>query len=70
MFGSGLFFKLVREIDQAVQQELDSEQQAILSRLRQLHQQLESGAIDDARFDEAEERLLARLEQIKRMRRG
>ncbi len=69
MFGTGLLMGVMREIDKAVQGELDSEQEGILRKLRQLHRAIELKEIDEDTFEERETQLLERLETIKRMRR-
>jgi hypothetical protein len=69
MLGTGMLMSVMREIDKAVQGELDNEQDAVLRRLRQLHRSIELNEIDEARFEELETQLLERLETIKRIRR-
>ncbi len=55
-----------RQVQDAAQQELDSQHKAALAALAELHQQLESGQIDEKKFDIQEARLLERLEGIER----
>ena len=69
MLGTGMLMSVMREIDKAVQGELDNEQDTVLRRLRQLHRSIELSEIDEARFEELETQLLERLETIKRIRR-
>lgn len=69
MLGTGMLMSVMREIDKAVQGELENEQDAVLRRLRQLHRAIELEEIDEARFEELETQLLERLETIKRIRR-
>lgn len=69
MLGTGMLMSVMREIDKAVQGELDNEQDTVLRRLRQLHRSIELNEIDEARFEELETQLLERLETIKRIRR-
>ena len=69
MLGTGMLMSVMREIDKAVQGELDNEQDTVLRRLRQLHRSIELNEIDDARVEELETQLLERLETIKRIRR-
>lgn len=69
MFGSGLLMSAMREIDKAVQKELENEQEGVMRRLRQLHISIEKNEIDEDRFEELETQLLDRLDTLKRMRR-
>ena len=64
-----MLMSVMREIDKAVQGELDNEQDAVLRGLRQLHRSIELAEIDEVRFEELETQLLERLETIKRIRR-
>ncbi len=57
----GLFFVL-KEIDAAVQAEQASQERRIIAELAELHRQLDSNQITEAAFEEAEERLLHRLD--------
>ena len=69
MLGTGMLMSVMREIDKAVQGELDNEQDVVLRGLRQLHRSIELAEIDEVRFEELETQLLERLETIKRIRR-
>lgn len=53
-----------RSIHDAVEGELESEQDAIRQQLSELYQELEAGRMDEQTFDEAEEELLDRLDEI------
>ncbi len=66
MFGTGLLLSVAREIDKAARQQLEVEQAEVMQALRALHLQIERGQISDDEFDQQEERLLARLDSIKR----
>jgi|GEM_PF-1801492 len=69
MLGSGMIMSVMREIDKAVQTELEREQEGILRRLRMLHQAIEQAQISEDAFDREEDVLLNRLDEIKRLRR-
>jgi len=67
MFGFGLLHKVFREIENAARQNIEEEKQQVMARLRALHAQLETGAISEDEFDQAESVQLQRLEQLKRV---
>jgi len=69
MLGSGMIMCVMREIDKAVQTELEREQEGILRRLRMLHQAIEQDQISEDAFDREEDVLLNRIDEIKRLRR-
>ncbi len=54
-----------RKVHDAAQEELESQEQAILAALMELHQQLETGRIDAEEFDQRESALLDRLEEFR-----
>lgn len=53
------------KINEAAQEELANEADAITEELRQLYMMLETGRITEAEFDAQERRLLDRLESIR-----
>ena len=59
----GLLFVL-KKIDEAVQQEVEVEEQAIMADLSALHRALDSGTITEAEFEAREQKLLHRLDQL------
>jgi len=59
----GLVFVL-KKIDEAVQEEVEAEERAIMADLSSLHRALDSGAITEAAFDAREQELLCRLDQL------
>jgi len=59
----GLVFVL-KKIDEAVQQEVEVEERAIMADLSALHRALDGGAITEADFDAREQELLRRLDQL------
>lgn len=59
----GLVFVL-KKIDEAVQQEVEVEERAIMADLSSLHRALDSMAIKEAEFDAREQELLRRLDQL------
>ncbi|MBI1876530.1 MAG: gas vesicle protein GvpG [Planctomycetes bacterium] len=56
---------VVEKINEAAQEELANEADAITEELRQLYMMLETGRITEAEFDAQERRLLDRLESIR-----
>ncbi|GGC23474.1 hypothetical protein GCM10011363_44930 [Marivita lacus] len=60
---NGLIF-LARKIDDAVRQEREQEHDATVDALRKLHLQYEAGNIGEEAFEEQEEALLMRLENL------
>ncbi len=60
----GLVFVL-KKIDQAVQEEIDLDERAIMAELSALHRTLDSGAITEAEFDAREQVLLHRLDRLR-----
>jgi len=56
--------RVFREIQKAVEQEYESEGEAIRTELRELYMRLETNQITEKEFDEAEKVLLDRLDQI------
>lgn len=58
------FLWIARELQNAAQQEVESEAERLTQQLRSLYMQLEAGDITDEEFDEAEERILARLDEL------
>lgn len=60
---NGLLF-IARKIDEAVRQERDAAREATMNDLRRLHLRLENGEISETVFDEQEEALLARLDEL------
>jgi len=59
----------MREIDKAVQKELENEQEGVMRRLRQLHNAIEKNEIDEDQFEARETQLLDRIDTLKRLRR-
>lgn len=59
----GLLF-IAQKIDEAVQQEREADRDLTMDALRKLHLRYEAGEIDDAAFEEQEEALLNRLEEL------
>ncbi len=59
----GLLF-IARKVDEAVQQEREQERAATMETLRRLHLQYEAGQIEAAAFEEQEEILLNRLDNL------
>lgn len=55
---------ILRELNAAVQQELASEEDNLVSELSQLYMMLETGKITEPEFDEGERLLLDRLDQL------
>jgi len=60
----GLLFVL-EKIDEAVKQEIDAEDQAIMMDLTSLHRLLDEGAIAEGEFDAREQELLRRLDRLR-----
>ncbi len=60
----GLMFVL-EKINEAVQEEAEAEERAIMADLSALHRALDSGAITEAEFDGREQRLLDRLDHLR-----
>ncbi|MEM0982466.1 MAG: gas vesicle protein GvpG [Planctomycetota bacterium] len=61
------FLMIAKEIQEAAHGSLAGEAQQITQRLQSLYQQLEAGEITEAEFDEQEDELLDRLEEIEQM---
>ncbi|MFZ3181403.1 MAG: gas vesicle protein GvpG [Methylocystis silviterrae] len=59
----GLMFVL-EKIDEAVQKEIEAEEQAVMADLSALHRALDSGAMTEAEFDMREQKLLDRLDRL------
>ena len=59
----GLMF-VFREIQNAAQEEVANDAEAIRTELRELYMTLETGRITEEQFDAREKQLLDRLEQI------
>ena len=55
---------IVKEINQAVQQEIDGEAEALSRSLSELYMKLETGAITEEEFEVEEKQLLDRLDAI------
>jgi hypothetical protein len=64
MFPIRGLLRVFREIQNAVDQEYESEGDAIRTELRELYMKLETNRITEKEFDEAEKMLLDRLDQI------
>ena len=62
---TGIFWVL-KELNAAVQQELASEQDRLVSELTGLYMMLETGKITDAEFQEQEGLLLDRLDRLQK----
>jgi Gas vesicle protein G len=58
------FLWIVKEINNAAQQELDSERDAVTAELGYLYMMLEAGQISDDEFDAREQVLLDRLDKL------
>ena len=58
------FAAVCRKVEEAARQDLENQKSEIIATLSELHQQLESGRIDEAEFDRQEAKLLERLEDI------
>ncbi len=65
----GLMFVL-EKIDEAVQEEAEAEERAIMADLSALHRALDSGAVTEAEFDAREQKLLDRLDRLQSEGRG
>jgi hypothetical protein len=61
----GLIFVL-KKIDEAVQEEMEAEERAIMANLTALHRALDSGAITEEEFDAREQDLLGRLDRLRK----
>ena len=61
------FMFIVREVANAAQQELAKERATVMADLSRLHLQLENGEVSEDQFDEREQELLDRLEEIDQM---
>lgn len=59
------FMWIVRELQNAAQQEQEGEADRLTTRLSTLYMQLETGQITTEQFDEAEAEVLARLDAIR-----
>jgi ABC-type phosphate transport system auxiliary subunit len=55
---------VARQIDDAVRQEQDREEEELQARLRELHQRLEAGQLTEAEFEAQEAQLLDRLDAL------
>ena len=55
---------VIRQVQEAAEEELEQGSARITVELAELHQMLETGAIGEAEFDEREQVLLDRLEEI------
>lgn len=55
---------IVKEINQAVQQEIDGEAEALTRSLSELYMKLETGALTEEEFEAEEKQLLDRLDAI------
>jgi ATP-dependent protease HslVU (ClpYQ) ATPase subunit len=55
---------VARKIDEAVSQEQEKEAEEIQARLRELHQRLESGQLEEQEFEVQEAELLDRLDAL------
>lgn len=60
------FMFIVREVANATQQEIARQRSDVMAELSQLHLQLENGEVDEDEFDDREQELLDRLEEIDR----
>ena len=58
------FLHVFREVYKAVEHEYENQGEAIRTELRELYMKLETNQITEKEFDDAEEVLLSRLEQI------
>ena len=61
------FMFIVREVANAARQELAQQRADVMAELSQLHLRLENGELSDDEFDEREQELLDRLEEIDRL---
>lgn len=59
----GLLF-IAQKIDEAVQQEREADRDLTMDALRKLHLRYEAGELSDEDFEEQEETLLNRLEEL------
>lgn len=59
----GLLF-IAQKIDQAVQQEREADRDVTMDALRKLHLRYEAGELSDEDFEDQEEKLLNRLEEL------
>ncbi|MGO9134315.1 MAG: gas vesicle protein GvpG [Methylovirgula sp.] len=59
----GLMFVL-KKIDEAVSQEAEAREQAIMASLTELHRALDEGAITEAEFEKREGELLDQLDHL------
>jgi len=60
------FASICSRIEQAAREDLENQKQEVLEALGRLHEQIESGAIDDEEFDERESTLLDRYDAIEK----
>ena len=61
------FMFIVREVANAAQQEIAKERATVMADLSRLHLQLENGEINEDEFDDREQELLDRLEEIEEL---
>ena len=61
------FFWLMKELHNAVEAEREGEKDRLTSQLRTLYMQLETGRITESEFDEAEAKILDRLDELDAM---
>jgi hypothetical protein len=55
---------IARQVDNAVRQDREGEQERITTQLRELYMMLETGGITEQEFDRREKELLDRLDEI------
>ncbi len=60
------FAAVCRHVQEAALKDLENQKNEIIAALSELHQQLESGRIDEKEFDIQESKLLERLEEIEK----
>ena len=55
---------IAKQVDNAVRQEMEGEQERITAQLRELYMMLETGRITEEEFDKREKPLLDRLDEL------
>lgn len=61
---------VMRQVQEAAQEELEHDTERITAQLGELHRMLEAGAITEAEFDAREKGLLDRLDEIREQTEG
>lgn len=58
-------FWILRQIEEAAENDLDQEGERLSAELGELHRRLEAGAIDERAFDAREAEILDRLDELR-----